>query len=131
MRFEPALEVGPELSKPVETVREHLGNQLHAVGAGHDHFHDVLDRVDPTAHREAQLQLCRQDCQPAQPQQDVSRGRQLETMRHLELLEVDVGLIEPIEKHEPIGVGALESPREVRERRVVRGELHSEGASVP
>ena len=103
---------------------EERRDELDGVGAGHHRLDDVGDGVDAAGAGERRLHLGRQHGEPDEAQRQLGRAREVDLAADLQLLDVDVGLVEPVEEHEAVGARLVELRGEVGERGVVRGELH-------
>src|SRR5262245_47147320 len=74
--------------------------------------------------REVDVQRAVQDRHPAQWQTQLARITQDETWRDFEILEIEVGLIETIEKNEPIGAMVTQTTGHARNGAEERAEFH-------
>ena len=81
---------------------------------------------DRRRQRDVRAELWPQDGDPAQRQPQLPRLAQLDAGHDVERLEVEVGLVEAVEQHQPVGAGVDDARREVGHGRVVRAELHRE-----
>ena len=76
--------------------------------------------------RDGGAELRPQDGDPAQGQPQLPGLAQLDPGDDVERLEVEVGLVEAVEQHQPVGAGVDDLLREVGHRRVVGAELHGQ-----
>ena len=87
------------------------------VRPGEDHLDHVVGTVDTGGGGERCIHPAVEDGYPAEHQPQLRRRGEHQVGRHLEPVEVDVGLIEPVEEDEPVSAGVGEPTRHVRHRR--------------
>ena len=98
------------------------------IGADHQRLDDVGAGGDAgrRGQRDGGSELGPQDGDPAQGEPQLPRTAQLDAGDDVEGVDVEVGLVEAIEQHEPVGTGGFDARRKVGHGRVVRTELHRE-----
>ena len=84
--------------------RRHHGD----VGTDHERFDDVGAAVDAGGggDRDVGAELRAQDGDPSQGQSQLAGLAQLDAIHDLERVEIEVGLVEAVEEHEPVGTGS-------------------------
>ena len=90
---------GAKMSNAVLQQRRH---QLDGVGTAHDRLYPVDRLMDPSGYGERASIRRRQDRQPAQPQQQLVGGRQLQLRHGVQNIGIDISLVETIEKYETL-----------------------------
>ena len=101
-------------------MEEQRRDHLYGVRACHHRLQGIEAGVDASAGRERGPHAPVEDREPAQPQAQLRRVRELERRDDLERLGIDVGLIEAVEEDEAVGAEGVELAREMGERRVER-----------
>ena len=122
--FGPALEFALEIRQTRRPVLEQRRDDLDRVRAGHDRPSPRRSararRRSPRARRAAGRRAPPATAAAAAARTNPTGAGAASSRAS----RVDVGLVEPVEQHEPRGAQAVELPREVGNRRVERRELH-------
>ena len=100
---------------------------MHHVGTDQQQLHGFLVAVDAAGGRQGQRGAAVQNGQPADAQQGLFGERQMQSIHHVELVEVDVRLIETIEQGDAVRARELKLFHEMRQRGKERRQLHGDG----
>ena len=65
----------------------------------------ILGGMHAAGQREVSMDLAVQDGDPAQRQTQLGGGAQIKAVDDFQLFQVEVGLVEAVEEHQPIGAG--------------------------
>jgi hypothetical protein len=87
----------------------------------------VFGGVDAAGDGEVGVHVAEQDRDPAQPETELGGRAEREVRHHLESLDVEIGLVEPVEEHEAVRTRLVELQGHVRDRAEEVRQLHREG----
>lgn len=92
--------------------------------AGQKRLHNIVHVMHSTRDGQVRPELSEESSHPVQAQAQLMRVAQFQGRSDCALINVDVRLIKPVEKHQTFGSRQVQPPDQVRQRREVRTELH-------
>jgi hypothetical protein len=101
-------------------------HDLHGMGAGQEGLDAVGRGRDAARSRKRRAHATMEYGDPPKAQQQLGTGRQLDARRDRQPPDVEVGLIEAVEQHQPVGTRAVELLGHVAERREEWRQLHGD-----
>src|ERR1017187_2909942 len=123
MRLHPAAKSSQENGEKLRAVLQKRGDDLDHMRTGKDRLHNVVGGVDPAGCRQGAPDVSREYAEPAERHEPLRRIRQVQLGLHLQILDVHVRLIKPIEHDDARSPGLLEREREMRRRRMKCGQF--------
>ncbi len=112
----PGAHIGQNRAQPLGAVRNQLGCQHRHLRAGHHGLERILRAMHAAGQRQVGRDAPVQDRDPAQRQPQIVRAAERQAGHHLQRLQIEVGLIEAVEQHQPVGAGLGESLGQMRQR---------------
>ncbi len=127
MLFHPPGDLGEQVRDSTGPLLQQLRGDLSGAGAGHDRLQHILVGVDAVGDGEVGVDAPIEDGHPAEREAHRGGGAENEIGSHLQLLQIDIGLVEAVEEDEAVRAGLGQATCHEGDGAEVGPQLHGDG----